>query len=99
MYQVFRTPRFEKQMLKALSLEQQQQVNHLETIQLALNPYVGDPLGYRFFREKKLGPKRVYYLIYEGLKAVLMVAISDKKAQQYTFNEIKNQLGAYYALV
>ncbi len=86
-------------MLKVLSLEQQQQVNHLEISQLTINPYVGDPLGYRFFREKKLGPKRVYYLIYDELKAVLMVAISDKKAQQDTINDIKDQLDAYYTLV
>ena len=63
------------------------------------NPYVGDSLGYRFFREKRVGGKRVYYLVYEDLKAVLMVAISDKKTQQETIDEIKSRLQDYYIVI
>ena len=60
---------------------------------------MGDSLGYRFFREKRVGGKRVYYLVYEDLKAVLMVAISDKKTQQETIDEIKSRLQDYYIVI
>ncbi len=66
---------------------------------MAENPYGGDPLGYVFFREKRLGVKRVYFLIYEELKAILMVAVSDKKTQQETIDEIKGKLSEYYETV
>ena len=57
--------------------------------QLVLNPYVGKPLGFEWFREKKYGKYRVYYLIYEDLRAIYIVAISEKKNQQKTINTIK----------
>ena len=41
----------------------------------------------------------MYFLIYDDLKAVLMVAVSDKKTQQETINEIKNKLKDYYFIV
>jgi ribosome-binding protein aMBF1 (putative translation factor) len=46
-----------------------------------------------------VGGKRVYYLIYEELKAVLMIAVSDKKAQQQTIDEIKMHLKDYYTII
>ncbi|MEK6963771.1 MAG: hypothetical protein AABX70_05050 [Nanoarchaeota archaeon] len=63
--------------------------------QLAMNPFAGDPLGYRFLREKRVGGKRVYYLVYEDLKLVLLVAASAKKDQQVTINHVKSQLDEY----
>ena len=36
-----------------------------ELKQLENNPYVGKPLGYKFFREKRVKNYRFYYLIYE----------------------------------
>ncbi|MBI2669144.1 hypothetical protein HYX14_04855 [Candidatus Woesearchaeota archaeon] len=56
--------------------------------QLVLNPYVGDHLRVPWLREKKRGGFRVYYLIYEDLPAVYLVAISDKKDQQKIINTI-----------
>ena len=56
---------------------------------LAENPYVGKPLNYLFLREKKIAGRRVYYLIYDDLKLVLLVATSEKKDQQNTINHIK----------
>ncbi|HSU72590.1 MAG TPA: hypothetical protein VLJ21_01960, partial [Candidatus Binatia bacterium] len=97
MYAVFRTERFDKELLKQLSREEQRKVERLEQQQLTVNPYAGDPLGNRFFREKKLGVKRAYYLVYEDLRAVLLVAISDKKTQQETIDEIRTHLADYYA--
>lgn len=57
--------------------------------QLKQNPYVGKPLSYPFLREKRVDDKRIYYLVYEDLGAVLLVSVSDKKMQQQTIDEIK----------
>jgi len=63
--------------------------------QLAENPYVGKPLGYPFLREKKIGGRRVYYLVYDELNLVLLVATSEKKDQQATITHIKLQLDEF----
>ena len=57
-------------------------------MQLKENPYVGDSIKYKFFREKRIKEKRIYYLIYDDLSAVLIVAFGGKKAQQSTINKI-----------
>ena len=59
---------------------------------LAFNPFAGSPLNYIFLREKRIGEKRIYYLIYEDLKLILLVATSGKKNQQPTINHIKKNL-------
>jgi mRNA-degrading endonuclease RelE of RelBE toxin-antitoxin system len=64
-------------------------------LQLKNNPYVGDQIRYKFFREKRIKEKRVYYLIYDDLKIVLMVAIGGKKAQQETIDKIINYFDEY----
>lgn len=99
MYAVFRTRRFEKELDKKLTKAEQEEVEKLEQGQLKENPYVGDSLGYSFLREKRIGGKRIYYLVYDDVKAVLMVAISDKKTQQETIDEIKFHLQEYYDVV
>ncbi len=99
MYKVFRTRKFDKEVDKKVSGEEQKEIENIERKQLTINPYVGDPLGYHFFREKKIGGRRIYYLIYEELKAVLMVAVSDKKTQQETIDEIKLHLQDYYEVI
>ena len=62
---------------------------------LAENLYVGKPLNYSFLREKKIEGRRVYYLIYDDLKLVLLVATSEKKDQQRTINHIKKYLDQF----
>lgn len=57
--------------------------------------YVGDQLQIKSLREKRLKNKRIYYLVYNDLKAVLVVAISNKKAQQKTINCILQYLDGY----
>ncbi len=88
MYSVYRTQKFDKEMAKQLSQEEQGHIEKFEHEQLVNDPYIGDPLGYAFFREKKLGGKRVYFLIYEDIKAVLMVGVSDKKTQHETIESV-----------
>ena len=59
---------------------------------LAENPYVGKQLSYPFLREKKVGGRRIYYLVYEDLKLVLLVATSGKRDQQVTIDHIRENL-------
>src|SRR3989344_693400 len=99
MYAVFRTRKFDKEFAKQLSEKEQKEVERFEKQQLTINPYIGDPLSYRFFREKKIDNKRVYFLIYDDINAVLMVGVSDKKTQQDTINEIKGHLNEYYVII
>lgn len=85
-YSVYTTESFDKEFDK-LSNSDQEIIDKMFK-QLAQNPNVGDQLRFPFFREKRLREKRVYFLIYEDLSAVLMVAIGGKKAQQSTIDEI-----------
>ena len=57
---------------------------------------IGRPLsGLSFFREKKFDGKRLYYLVYENVFVILVLALGDKKAQQATINEILLHLDEY----
>jgi len=97
MYAVFRTARFEKEVRKQLSLEQQRQAERFSKRQLPFNPHVGDPLSSSFLREKKLKNKRVYFLVYEEFNAVLLVAVSDKKQQQKIIEDICEDLALFHS--
>lgn len=99
MWKIFHTRKVDKEFQKRFSKEEQKEIENFEKKQLVNNPYVGDHLGYPFFREKKVSGKRVYYLVYEDLKAVLIVSVSDKKTQQETINEIKERLEEYYEVI
>ena len=61
-------------------------------LQLKENPYVGDPIRYRLFREKRIREKRLYYLVYDDLSAVLIIAFGGKKEQQETINKTLEHL-------
>ena len=60
---------------------------------------VGKPLGYPFFREKKMGKYRIYFLVYGDINAVLLITISDKKAQQEIIDKIKSELDFYKEVI
>jgi len=86
-YKVYHSSRFDKELDKFPD-DFRDIVNKIED-QLVDNPYVGSPLSVKWFREKRVGKRRVYYLIYEDLGVVFMVAISEKKNQQKVINTIK----------
>jgi len=86
-YKVFHSERFDKELNK-FSKDFKDWVDKIED-QLVENPYVGDSLGEKWFREKKYGKYRIYYLIYDNLQSVYMVGISEKKDQQKVINTIK----------
>ena len=76
-------PRFYQEIIKKIFL------------QLKENPYVGDSLRYRFLREKRVREKRIYFLVYDDLGVVLVVAFGGKKAQKETIDEIVKGLPEY----
>ena len=86
-YQIYHSSRFDRELAK-FDVEFQKRVDKIED-QLVENPYVGDPLNVKWFREKRADKYRIYYLIYDDLKAVFMVAISEKKDQQKVINTIR----------
>ena len=92
-YAVYTTESFDKETDKLEKIEQDR-INKL-FLKLKDNPYTGDPLRYDFFREKRINGKRVYYLVYEDLMAVLFVSVSGKKAQQYIIDEVIKDLPLY----
>lgn len=96
MFKVFRLETFEKEIDKC-NEDFKNRIKKIE-LQLSKNPYVGSPLNYQFLREKRIKEKRVYYLIYENLRLILLIAISGKKNQQDTINHIKEQFKEYRKL-
>ena len=96
-FSIYRTKTFDKEFDK-LPLSEQREIEKFEK-RLVDSPFIGKPLGFVFFREKKLNSRRIYYLIYEDLVVVLMVGISDKKTQQATIDAIKSKLDEFYSYV
>ena len=92
-YAVYTTERFEKEMSKISSSDNE--IIKKIFFQLRENPYVGDQLRHKNLREKRLREKRIYYLVYDDIKTVLMVAIGGKKDQQETINHIISYLDEY----
>ncbi|MBT3836456.1 hypothetical protein HOD05_04190 [Candidatus Woesearchaeota archaeon] len=77
--------------LKKFSKQEQDEASKIPK-ELAQNPFIGKPLNYKFLREKKIGGKRIYFLVYEDLSLVLLVATSTKKNQQATIEHLKTNL-------
>jgi len=63
--------------------------------QLSFNPYAGKPLTYSFLREKRFNRKRIYYLVYDEFNVILVISIGNKKIQQHTIDDIKNNFSFY----
>lgn len=92
-YAIYTTESFDRDVLK-LSFFRQRRIKKI-FMQLKKNPYVGNQLKYKFLREKRIKEKRIYYLVYDNLNAVLIVAISGKKTQQETIDYIIKYLDEY----
>lgn len=93
-YTVFTLPSLYQKVILKLSIKEKERIQNIVQ-QLKENPYVGDQLQIRMLREKRLDEKRIYYVIFEDLKAVLIVAISNKKTQQKTIDLIGSRLNEY----
>ncbi|OGI66198.1 hypothetical protein A2642_03420 [Candidatus Nomurabacteria bacterium RIFCSPHIGHO2_01_FULL_39_10] len=92
-FAVYHTSTFDKE-LEKMPKDFQEWVDKIED-QLVLNPYVGDQIRVRWCREKKKDKYRLYYLIYDDLKAVYVIALSEKKDQQAVINTIFLLLDQY----
>lgn len=97
MARVFSTEEFDK-IEGELSVFYQERIESFIG-QLKRTPKIGRPLGYYYFREKKMDHLRVYFLVYEDLNAVLLVAISNKKTQEQTIIFIKEHLKDYLEII
>ena len=96
-YEILMTLEFEKQ-FNRLDVKEQGRIR--KAIQgLKSNPYTGKPLGYEFFREKKIGGNRLYFLIYENFAVVFLITFGGKKTQKETIARIKGELPEYKAEV
>jgi mRNA-degrading endonuclease RelE of RelBE toxin-antitoxin system len=92
-YSVYALNVFDKEMNKLPEFDKE--IIQKILLQLKENPYVGDQIRYKFFREKRVREKRIYYLVYDDLKIVLMVAIGGKKVQEETIDEIVKYFKEY----
>ena len=67
---------------------------------IKINPYQGNPLRVTFVREfKSQKGKRAYFLVYEDIKKVLFIAVSNKKTQQKIIDSIFNNLSGFRIFV
>lgn len=92
-YKIYTTDNFDRQMGK-LSQEEKKRIGKI-FVQLRNNPYAGDQLQIKILREKRLREKRIYFLVFDELNAVLAVAISNKKTQQETIDHILKYIKEY----
>ncbi len=88
MFRVFKAPKFQKKVEKLLD---KKGLNELEQFisELKTGKISGKPLTYDFFREKRIGGKRIYFLVYEDIRIILLISSSSKKYQQETIDEIR----------
>ncbi len=96
-YAVYTTESLDKEIEK-LSNSDRETITKL-IVKLKDNPHVGNPIRYKFFREKRVKEKRLYFLVYDDLSAVLVVAFGGKKAQQETIDEIVKSLPEFKSYV
>jgi hypothetical protein len=93
-YAVYTLPSLYQKIIVKLSIMEREEIQKI-VLQLTENPFVGDQLQIRSLREKRLREKRLYYLVFEDLQAVLIIAISDKKTQQKTIDSIISRINDY----
>lgn len=67
--------------------------------QLKENSCVGKPLRFDWFREKRYGGKRLYYLVYQNINRILLVAFGKKKEQQKIIEHVLANKSRYKRIV
>lgn len=88
MYKIYEIGNFEKDLNKLLDKLELEEYEIFKE-ELKKGKILGKPLGYDFFREKKIGGKRIYFLVYKEITLILFIKSSKKKYQQETIDEIK----------
>lgn len=98
MFRVFTTEEFDRQ-FKNLDKSESEAVRKILNKLREQGGSVGKPLRVSYFREKKFGGKRLYFLSYEDFMVVLAVAISNKKEQQKVIDRIISDIDSYKDLI
>ncbi len=93
-WKIEQTELFEKRFEKLIPDNLKQDVKD-RIIKLGENPYNSKPLGYPFFREKKIKKWRIFFLVYQERLVVYFIDISDKKLQQDTINKVKSMFDVF----
>ena len=96
-YNIYETETFSK-LYEVMEKEEKEWVDKIK-LKLKDNPNVGKPLRFEWFREKKFGDKRIYYLIYKNLNRILIVSFGSKKEQQKIINHIIENKERYRRLI
>ena len=86
MYEIFATNSF-KEIYETLDKSEK---DWIEKTKNNLREYpTGKPLGFKWFREKKYLNKRLYFLVDDNEKKILLVSFASKKEQQEVINFVK----------
>ncbi len=96
-YQIYETETFSK-LYEVMEKEEQDWVNKIK-LQIKDNPNVGKQLRFEWFREKKLGDKRLYYLIYKNVNKILLVSFGSKKEQQKIIDHVLENKERYRKII
>jgi|SRR3989338_8551599 len=96
-FDIYETETFSK-LYWIMEKEEKEWVNKIK-IQLKSNPEAGKPLRFDWFREKKFGNKRLYYLIYKNINRILLVSFGSKKEQQKIIDHIIENKERYRKIV
>ena len=96
-YQIYETDTFSK-LYQAMEKAEQEWIEKIKH-QLVLNPKAGRPLKFEWFREKKFGNKRMYYLIYRDVSKILLVSFGTKKEQQAIINQVVENKERYRKII
>ena len=96
-YEIYETETFSK-LYEVMEKEEKSWIDKIK-VQLKDNPNVGKPLRFEWFREKKFGDKRLYYLIYNNINRVLLVSFGSKKEQQKIINHVLENTERYRKII
>ncbi len=94
---VYETEAF-TELCEALEKSEREWVEKIKD-QLAGNLEIGKPLKYDWFREKKLGGKRLYYLINKKTSKTIILAFGGKKEQQKIIDHVLANRERYTRLI
>ena len=95
--QIYETETFSK-LYKSMEKVEQEWVDKIKQ-HLIENPYAGKPLRFDWFREKKFGDKRMYYLIYKDVSKILLVSFGSKKDQQKIIDHVIENKERYRKII
>ncbi|MDD9954422.1 MAG: hypothetical protein OXR66_08890 [Candidatus Woesearchaeota archaeon] len=92
-YRVLRTDEFMKE-YRTLAQQERFWIYKMQK-KFTVHP-TGKILRYSWFREKKFGNKRLYFLVDEETKKVLLIAFDSKKEQQKIIDYVTKNMDALF---